>query len=171
MHMDLNNYIKKLPIIESKTAPTYLEYSGLIARPLTRNDIDDDLVAVNENIEIIKRTRGGKWPTGQLTKEEDLLDLAWHEREFNDGNSFAYVVRDESQNYIGCFYLYGLGYRTLLTEGLIDFDVDASWWVTKSAYDKGMYSKLQEALNKWLVEDFGFKKPYFSNVEIPGTTE
>ncbi len=79
---------------------------------------------------------------------------------------FAYVIYDTSSNYIGCYYLYGLGQRTILTEDLLTYQVDASWWVTTDAYDKGYYTKLQAALNLWLTNEFGFAKIYYSNKEM-----
>ncbi|GAB7336608.1 hypothetical protein MBLNU13_g10306t2 [Cladosporium sp. NU13] len=72
----------------------------------------EDLEAVINNVEIIRRTRGGKWPSQTLTEADNLLDLAWHEREQKTGTSFAYVVRDDQGTYLGCFYLKPLGRRT-----------------------------------------------------------
>jgi hypothetical protein len=42
-----------------------------------------------------------------------------------------------------------------------------SWWVTPQAYEEGYYTKLYRALGLWLAEDFPFKAPYYSNLEIP----
>lgn len=47
----------------------------------------------------------GDWPSG-LTREEDALDLAWHEREFTLKRSFSWVVRGMEGEYLGCFYLF-----------------------------------------------------------------
>jgi hypothetical protein len=69
--------------------------------------------------------------------------------------------------YIGCFYLYPLGIRTELREDLLQYDVDASWWVSAEAYDKGYYDKLYSALKQWLAESSPFKEVYYSNKEIP----
>jgi len=76
--MDL---IKKLTLPEDYTPPVQLTYEDLIARPLTRSYLADDLAGVNSSIETIQKTRGGSWPTEELTEDFDLLDLAWHERE------------------------------------------------------------------------------------------
>jgi hypothetical protein len=59
-----------------------------------------------------------------------------------------------------------MGLRTQLTEGLVEFDVDASWWVTSEAYEKGYYEKLYNTLRQWLKE-FPFNNVYYSNQEIP----
>jgi hypothetical protein len=57
--------------------------------------------------------------------------------------------------------------RTPLTADLVAHDVDVSWWVTPPAYDEGYYDKLYAALRTWVVDDFPFQRPHFSNVEIP----
>jgi hypothetical protein len=77
------------------------------------------------------------------------------------------VVRDDSGRYLGCCYLYPTGRRVPLTEELLRHDVDVSWWVTGEAYERGYYTKLYEALVRWVVTEFPFRSPYFSNQELP----
>jgi hypothetical protein len=60
-----------------------------------------------------------------------------------------------------------MGRRTELTQALLDFDVDVSWWVTSTAYAAGYYTKLHSSLVGWLTTDFPFWRPYYSNQEIP----
>jgi hypothetical protein len=45
--------------------------------------------------------------------------------------------------------------------------VDVSWWVTPAAYAAGYYTKLYDALQHWLVAEFPFCKPYYSNAQLP----
>ena len=70
-------------------------------------------------------------------------------------------------HYFGCCYLYPLGGRTKLTEELLGYDVDVSWWVTPAAYEQGQYLALYRALQHWLAKEFRFWTPYYSNAEIP----
>lgn len=165
--MDYSRYIKRLQFPADFAVPTSLTYEDLQARPLKRTDLHDDMEGVNSSLEIIRQTRGGSWPAEPVTEEFDLLDLAWHEREFRDGDSFAYVIYNSAGRYIGCFYLYPMGERTTLTEELDIYDIDASWWVTAAAYDNGYYEKLYQALQQWLA-DFPVQKVYYSNTQIPG---
>ena len=165
--MDYTKYSKKFDLPETFSPPELLRFKDIIAKPLTRADLKDDLAAVNSSIETIQKTRGGSWPEEELNEEFDFLDLAWHEREFSDRTSLAYVIYDNNDRYIGCFYLYPMGYRTALNENLLDYDVDASWWVTTTAYEEGYYEKLHEGLQQWLGNDFPFSKVYYSNEEIP----
>ncbi len=165
--MNYDQFIKKFNLPTGYIAPRKLVYEDLIARPLTKNDLDDDLAAVNASVETIRKTRGGSWPEGPLDEAFDFEDLAWHQREFRDSNSFAYVVYTTNGIYVGCLYLYRLGVRTELSEALLQYDVDASWWVTTDAYEKGYYTKLYLAIKQWLAESFPFKNAYYSNKEIP----
>jgi hypothetical protein len=160
-------FTKKLLIPAGFTPPTRLRFEHLHARALSRADLADDVRGINDSLELIARTRGGGWPTEPVTEAVDFVDLVWHELEFRDGTSFAYVVRDSDGGYLGCCYLYPMGRRTQLTEELLRHDVDVSWWVTQEAYERGFYEKLYVALRHWLAEQFPFEAPYYSNVEIP----
>lgn len=164
--MDYKGYIKKFNFPSEFQAPPKLTYEDLVAQPLTRNDLKADMDAVNSSLEVIRNTRGGAWPAEPVSEEFDFLDLAWHEREFRDGDSFAYVVYDNKGKYIGCFYLYPMGHRTELTEELLSYDMDASWWVTSEAYKNGYYEMLYKAIQQWLKE-FPVNNIYYSNKEIP----
>ena len=166
MEVNLKQYIKKLALPEGFVAPSKLEFGDLIARPLTRQDLAADLAGVNTSIGTIQNTRGGSWPTEPLTEEFDFLDLAWHEREFRDSSSFAYVVYNTSDEYVGCFYLYPMDVRTELSSDMDRYDVDASWWVTAAMYEKGYYQKVYSALREWL-QAFRFRDVYYSNKSIP----
>jgi hypothetical protein len=63
-----------------------------------------------------------------------------------------------------------MGRRTELTEDLLKYDVDMSWWVTPPAYEQGHYAKLYEALRTWIRDAFPFEMAYYSNTEIPRRT-
>ena len=60
-----------------------------------------------------------------------------------------------------------MGRRTELSDTLLDHDVDVSWWVTPTAYEHGYYAKLYAALRHWLADELPFRRPYYSNREIP----
>lgn len=145
--------------------PQKLETDDFIARKLCASDVYLDYLAVMSNIEIIRKTRGGDWPTKELSFEDDLIDLAWHQREFEHGSSFAYTVMNKDQTEcLGCFYLYPPGFRDSASE---NSDVDVSFWVIKSAYENGLYRELYFSLKNWLEENWPFKNVYWSNKEIP----
>jgi hypothetical protein len=164
---DLTGFIKSLHVPPGVVVPRELAHDDLRARALGRADLADDVAGINSSIALIQRTRGGGWPTEPVSDEINYVDLVWHELEFREQYSFAYVVRDLDEGYIGCCYLYPMGRRTPLTEDLLAHDVDVSWWVTTDAYAAGYYEKLHVALQHWLAEALPFSAPYFSNREIP----
>lgn len=165
--MDYSGFIKKLPVPSGFRAPAELAADGLRARVLSRADLEDDVRGINSGVELIRRTRGGDWPTGPVSEEFNFVDLVWHEAEFREGFSYSYAVYDAEGGYLGCCYLYPMGRRTTLTPELLGHDVDVSWWVTPDAYERGYYTKLYKALRGWLADSFPFTHPYYSNLEIP----
>jgi hypothetical protein len=128
--MDYTRFIKKLELQAGAAPPTRLTYDNLAATAIRRAHLQDDVAGINASIELIQRTRGGRWPTGPVTEEHNYVDLVGHEAEFRDGSSFTYAVYESDKRYLGCCYLSPLGRRTTLTEGLLAYDVDVSWWVT-----------------------------------------
>jgi hypothetical protein len=165
--MDYRGLVKSLDLPRGYTPPAELAHEDIRARAISRADLDDDVRGINASLEIIRRTRGGGWPEGPVTADFNYVDLVWHELEFREGSSLTYAVYDTERQYLGCCYLYPLGRRTPLTEQLLEYDVDVSWWVTPGAYQRGYYTKLYAALRSWTGGAFPFTKPYFSNREIP----
>jgi hypothetical protein len=165
--MDYTGLVKKLSLPSGFHPPTELTYAGILAKALSRADLQDDVRGINASLELIRRTRGGGWPTTAVTEEYNYVDLVWHECEFREGESFAYAVYDAANRYLGCCYLYPMGRRTPLTPDRLEYDVDVSWWVTPDAYAAGYYARLYGALQHWVTRDFPFARPYYSNKEIP----
>ena len=164
--MNYARFLKKLEFPEGFTPPSRLTYRDVVATAITRADLADDVRGINASLGLIRETRGGKWPTGPVTEDENYVDLVWHECEFRDGTSLTYVVRDTAGAYVGCCYLYPLGSRTPLDEQLLSCDVDVSWWVTPDAYAAGLYTQLHDALGSWLSTEFPFWRPHYSNREL-----
>ena len=144
-----------------------MQIAEFVGRP-----VKEDLEAVNSSIDIIRKTRGGSWPEGELSEDFNWRDLVWHERENDAKSSFAYAVRDAAGEYTGCFYLYPVGYRAALSQDGLQYGADASWWVTTKAYEKGEYEVLYHAVVSWLENELSaVGKPLFSNLEIPSSQQ
>ena len=165
--MDYRGLIKRLSLPAGSTVPPRLAHGDIVATAITRADLDDDVKGINASLDLIRRTRGGNWPTEPVSADYNYVDLVWHELEFREGDSFTYVLRDKADGYLGCCYLYPLGRRHQLTPELIDSDVDVSWWVTPTAFEAGYYTKVYHALQHWLALHFPFWTPHYSNDEIP----
>jgi hypothetical protein len=165
--MELSGLTKNLTVPDGFSMPTSLSYQDIRAHVLGRDDLADDVRGINASLELIRRTRGGEWPSEPVTEEFDYIDLVWHECEFREGYSYSYAVYHEDGRYMGCLYLYPMGRRTRLTEELLAHDVDISWWVTVEFHESGHYRALYDGVQSWLASDWPFSAPYFSNAEIP----
>lgn len=160
--------VKRIQVPEGAQMPRLLRFDDLELRALTREHLSDDVAGINASLELIRRTRGGGWPTEPVTEEFNFVDLVWHECEFRDGKSFTYAIYRNDGRYLGCCYFYPVGVRTELTAELLAHDVDVSWWVTPEAYDRGDYAKVFAAARQWVSDGtIPFSAPYFSNIEIP----
>ncbi|HEU5046922.1 MAG TPA: hypothetical protein VFT64_03680 [Rickettsiales bacterium] len=159
---------KELVVPEGFHAPETLHFEDLKAVPFSIEHVNPDLEAINSNYEFIRRTRGGTWPEGITSLEDNQLDATRHRNEFRDNRAFAYSVYNSQDEYIGFMYLYPIGERTELTPETIKYDVDMSFWTTESAAQRGYYEKLHSAANQWLHDEFPFfKNVYCSNAVIP----
>jgi hypothetical protein len=146
-----------------------IETPGFIVRKLEARDVYADYLAAMSSIDIIKKQRGGEWPTPELTFEDDLIDLGWHQREFEAGSTFAYLVESAADHeYLACVYFYPPGHH--MTESVEDVPADAdavvNFWVTQAAYDRGFYAELYRFIEGWL-RDWPFSKPFLSNLLKP----
>ena len=168
--MNLDGLVKRLSLPSGWRAPTQLAFEDVRAQALTRGHLRDDVRGINASIDLIRRTRGGRWPTEPVTETFNYVDLVWHECEFRDLKSFTYALYDGSGNYLGCCYLYPMGSRKPLSEDLLEHDVDVSWWVTPDAYERGYYAMAYRALRHWITTEFPFANAYFSNAEIPSVS-
>lgn len=145
--------------------PQQLVTSNFFLRKLCAHDVYRDYLAVMANMDIIRKTRGGNWPTPSLTLEDDFIDLAWHQREFEYNRSFTFIVLSPDQSqYMGCVYFYPPNWRK---EAPQEADVDVSFWVVQEAYDRGLYGELYGAVRSWLAKGWPFKHPFWTNQLLP----
>jgi len=103
--MNYHGLVKRLELPAGWKAPAELEYDDIRATAITRAHLHDDVHGINTSIELIQRTRGGRWPTEPVSDDFNFVDLVWHECEFRDGGSFTYAVYDSCGQYLGCCYL------------------------------------------------------------------
>jgi hypothetical protein len=133
--------------------PKRIHLNGFILRTLSYKDAEIDYQSVMSSIDIIQKTRGGSWPTKDLTPEDNKIDLAWHQREFEYKNSFAYCVWDiNEKEYLGCVYFYPLNKPWIKAPK--GSDVVINMWVTQKSYDRGLYPKLFKTLKAWIKNDW-----------------
>ena len=85
--------------------PRRAEIGAFQLTPLSPAQVDEDFEAVIGSKQVLRGLFGDDWPLG-LTRDDNLTDMGWHEREFTAKRSFAWIIRDPGGRYLGCAYLY-----------------------------------------------------------------
>jgi len=138
--------------------PQKLKTDEFVLLPLTIQHNDKDFEAVKLSID-----NEGKIDQAvtDLTKEENLINLAWHERETQLRRSFAYtVLTPDRSKCIGCVYIQSPNYiPNHIYPEQSDSTVDAEiyMWVTKAIYDKGLFQTLKKVVKEWIEKRWPFK--------------
>jgi hypothetical protein len=117
--------------------PPGLEHERFRLRMLIVHDVVKDYAAILDRVE----PDGSPAPSEDLTLEQNLVDLGWHQKEFELRRSFAYtVVSPDESVCLGCVYLYP-------TDGA---DARVLMWVRKSAWEDGLDPVLEQAVRAWV---------------------
>lgn len=143
--------------------PEKLETGEFRLRMLTVNDVVKDYDAVMTSVEHLKTIwPGGGWPEG-LTLEQNLIDLGWHQKEFQRRRSFAYTVVNLSESQVtGCVYINPTRKR--------GYDAAVYLWARQSELASGMEDRLYAAVRKWLATEWPFKKAAFPGRDVDWET-
>lgn len=148
----------KTPWIPVPSIPRQLETPRCRLRPLTIHDAVKDFDAVMTSRAEIWEVfgPGTGWPAETLSLEQDLIDVAWHQKEFDIGGSYTYTVEalDGSQ-VLGCVYIF--------PPTQAGCDADVVHWVRTSELAGGLQAHLWEHLRHWLRSEWNFKR-----VALPG---
>jgi hypothetical protein len=139
--------------------PEKLETQEFRLRMLTVNDVVKDYDAVMTSVEHLKTIwPDGSWPEG-LTFEQDLIDLGWHQKEFQRRTSFAYTVVTLSESKVtGCVYINPTPKR--------GYDAVVYLWARQSELEGGLEARLLSAVKEWLAKEWPFKKVAFPGRDI-----
>lgn len=139
--------------------PNVLETSEFRLRMLTVHDVVKDYDAVMSSVEHLKTiwpTSG--WPIG-LTLEQNLIDLGWHQKEFQTRSSFAYTVVSLDESVVlGCVYIEPTRKR--------DYDAVVYFWARQSVLASGLEERLLRAVKAWLSDAWPFSRIAFPGREI-----
>ncbi len=137
--------------------PEKLETDRFRLRMLTINDVVKDYDAVITSVDHLKGVFGpdSSWPEN-LTLEQDLIDLGWHQKEFQRCSSFAYtVVTPDESRCLGCVYID--------PPSRPGYDAEVYLWVRQSDLAKGLDTLLYNTVKEWVREEWPF-----NNVAYPG---
>lgn len=151
----MNASARVIPFIPTDFAvPGTLETREFRLRMLTVNDVVKDYDAVMSSVDHCKTIwPGGKWPEG-LTLEQNLIDLGWHQKEFQIRRSFAYTVVNPSESVVlGCVYIEPTRKR--------GYDAVVYLWARQSELAGGLEDRLYAAVKDWIARDWPFETVAF----------
>lgn len=136
--------------------PKALETNKFRLRMLSVNDVVKDFDAVITSEKHLHDIWGPGWPKG-LTLEQNLIDLGWHQKEFQERRSFTYtmVTLDESR-VLGAVYIYPTRKK--------GYDAEVYLWARQSELASGLEIELTASVKAWLKDKWPFK-----NAVLPGT--
>lgn len=139
--------------------PEKLETPEFRLRMLTVNDVVKDYDAVMSSVEHCKTIWGGQWPEG-LTLEQNLVDLGWHQKEFQTRRSFAYtVVRLDESRVLGCVYI-----EPSRKPG---YGAEVYLWARQSELSGGLEDRLYAAVKTWVDGTWPFTAVAYPGRSIP----
>ncbi len=138
--------------------PSELATTDFTLRMLSIDDVEKDFEAVTSSAARLSKVwPDSGWPAG-LTLRQNLIDLGWHEKEFQNRTSFAYtmVAPDESK-VLGCVYFY--------PTDKAEHDAEVFLWVRDNEVAGELDEELFEVVQRWLASDWPFENPAY-----PGRT-
>ncbi|MEM8613569.1 MAG: GNAT family N-acetyltransferase [Cyanobacteria bacterium P01_H01_bin.105] len=142
------------------TVPAVFETDEYRLRMLTVNDVVKDFDAVITSAEHLKGIfpPPSTWPDG-LTLEQDLIDLGWHQKEFQRRTSFAYTMMSLDESCcLGCVYFYPSGRQ--------GYDAYALLWVRQSELASGLEDRLFVEVKQWLTDAWPFESVGFPGRDL-----
>ncbi|MCK4809169.1 MAG: GNAT family N-acetyltransferase, partial [Candidatus Aenigmarchaeota archaeon] len=100
-----------------------------------------------------------KWPEKDLTYEEDLIDLRWHQKEFQERSSFAYTVMNlDETECLGCMYIY--------PSDNPNYNAIIMMWVRQSEVADGLDEILFSTVKTWIKDKWPFEKVAYPGRDV-----
>ncbi len=123
--------------------PATLEHARFWLRMLTVGDAERDFEAINERVAPDGTARGAPG----LTLEQNIVDLGWHQKEFQLRRAFAYtVVAPDESRVLGCVYI----------DPDEDADAQVRLWVRRDVFD--LDPVLEAAVRDWIAGAWPFER-------------
>jgi len=120
-------------------------------RMLSIHEVVKDFDAVMSSREHLWARFGGVWgwPAADLTLEQDLIDLAWHQKEFQLRSAFAYALMSPDEaRLLGCVYV-----DPPEREGA---DAEVWFWGRSSELASGLEDEIEAFVVGWLAREWPF---------------
>jgi hypothetical protein len=128
---------------EGFVVPARLEHERFRLRMLTVDDVVKDFDAICDRVD----HKGAPQPPFVSTLAGNLVDLGWHQKEFQLRRSFAYtIVAPDESRVLGCAYIYPSETH----------DARVWMWVRRDAWEDGVDPLVESALRDWLEREWPF---------------
>ena len=142
--------------------PEGFETARFRMRHITLHDVVKDYDAVMTNRDHLWSQFGEcwGWPPEDLSLEQDLIDLAWHQKEGQIKRSFTFALLtpDESR-LLGCFYLDPPEKK--------GYDAELYLWVRRDGVPPDLEAVVLLEVKKWVRQKWPFENPAWPVREIP----
>lgn len=141
--------------------PERLETERFRLRPLTIHDVAKDYDAVMTSREHLWGLfgEGWGWPPKDLTLEQDLIDLGWHQKEGQCRSSFVFAAMSpDEKRLLGCVYID--------PPAKAGYDAEACWWARQSELASGLEEELGAAFRAWLAAAWPFARILFPGRDL-----
>jgi hypothetical protein len=100
------------------------------------------------------------WPPADLTLEQDLIDLGWHQKEFQRRSSFDYAVMSlDEDRLLGCVYVD--------PPEKAGYDAEVCLQVRASELAAGLDELLYATARRWIDERWPFTRVAYPGRELP----
>ena len=124
--------------------PAGLEHERFRLRMLTVDDVVKDFDAICDRVD----HQGSPRPPFVTTVAENLVDLGWHQKEFQVRRSFAYtIVAPDESRVLGCAYI----------DPSETNDARVWMWVRREAWEDGLDPLVEAALREWIAREWPFE--------------
>jgi hypothetical protein len=147
---------------EDFSVPTLVAGLRFRIRPLCVHDVVryfDAVMSSRQRLwELFGALRG--WPRAELTLEQDLVDLAWHQKEGELRRSFAYaVLTPDEARLLGCVYIF--------PPRKAGAEAEVVFWVRAEEEEGGLEKELAEFVREWLDTTWPFETVRFPGHDMP----
>ena len=124
--------------------PAGLEHERFRLRMLTVDDVVKDFDAICNRVD----HEGSPRPPFVESVAENLIDLGWHQREFQLRRSFAYtIVAPDESRVLGCAYI----------DPSETHDARVWMWLRSQAWEEGLDPLVEAVLRDWVEREWPFE--------------
>ncbi|HQR56049.1 MAG TPA: GNAT family N-acetyltransferase [Burkholderiaceae bacterium] len=132
--------------------PAVVETARYRLRSITIHDAFKDYDAVMSSREHLWSRFGEAWgwPAADMTIEQNIVDLGWHQKEFQLRSSFDYAVMSlDERRLLGCVYIDPPHEPAT--------DADVWFWARQSELASGLEAELAAFVVAWLADAWPFE--------------